>query len=269
MAQPPQQQPRPAEPEARTSPGDGPKPVPAAPALPVSVSGGASGGGQSVPPWEALPPEADEGLAPAGAEHEWAPEPLQQEAVAGRDTAAQSPSALRREAFAPSRDEAASVMQPVATSQQPQFQPQPSSHPLVEEPVSDPVAEQWVTTVAELNARGAVAALARELAMQSQGVHFEAGADAIHITLKLDRESLCGDSNRDRLAQALTQQLGKPVTLVLQRGPAVITPARREQQARVARQCQAEALIEGDALVRQLLASFPGAKLVPGSVRPL
>ena len=46
-------------------------------------------------------------------------------------------------------------------------------------------------------------------------------------------------------------------------------PAQRDQAAREARQHAAEALIEGDALVRGLLAQYPGARIVPGSVAPL
>jgi DNA polymerase-3 subunit gamma/tau len=93
--------------------------------------------------------------------------------------------------------------------------------------------------------------------------------EGIAWQLLVDRESLRSDTNRDRLAQAMSQHLGHDVALSLDKGAAFNTPAQRDQVARELRQQQAEQLIEGDALVQSLLAQYPGARIVPGSVRPI
>jgi DNA polymerase-3 subunit gamma/tau len=87
--------------------------------------------------------------------------------------------------------------------------------------------------------------------------------------LRVERESLCGDANRERLSQALAQHLACEVRIEIDKGVATNTPAQRDQVARELRQQEAERLIERDALVRQLLQSHPGARIVAGSVRPL
>ncbi len=137
----------------------------------------------------------------------------------------------------------------------------------------DPLSDRWAEVVGQMQSRGLIAALVRELAVQSQCVAQseeggeDGGCSIWH--LKVPRASLCGDMHKDRLTQALAQLLGREVVLVLEQGAAMNTPAQRDQAAREARQHAAEALIEGDALVRGLLSQHPGARIVPGSVQPL
>lgn len=133
----------------------------------------------------------------------------------------------------------------------------------------DPLSDRWAELVGQMQSRGLVAALVRELAVQSQCVAQteEGGRSVWH--LKVPRASLCGDMHKDRLTQALAQLLEREVSLILEQGAAMNTPAQRDQAAREARQHAAEALIEGDALVRGLLSQHPGARIVPGSVQPL
>jgi DNA polymerase-3 subunit gamma/tau len=117
-----------------------------------------------------------------------------------------------------------------------------------------------------------VTALVRELAMQAQCLAFEAAAAAggeARWVLRVERESLCTDANRDRLQAALATLVQGGAQVVLERGKAVNTPAQKDQAIREARQLAARHLIENDGLVRELLSQFPGAQLVAGSVRPM
>ena len=45
--------------------------------------------------------------------------------------------------------------------------------------------------------------------------------------------------------------------------------ARRDAAGRLRRQAEAEATIQGDPLVRELLAQFKTARIVPGSIKPI
>jgi DNA polymerase-3 subunit gamma/tau len=120
-----------------------------------------------------------------------------------------------------------------------------------------------------MQSRGLITALVRELAVQSQCVAQgnEQGVSVWH--LQVPRASLCGETHKDRLSQAMAEALGCDVRLVVAQGEASNTPAQRDLAAREAQQHAAQALIEGDALVRVLLAQHPGARIVPGSVSPI
>jgi DNA polymerase-3 subunit gamma/tau len=210
------------------------------------TSASSNGSGQSLAPWDALPPEAEAALM--------ADEPPAMEMSA--DEAARM--------SAPPDDELTPAVAKEATPREPRgvsIQLPPVG--------SDPVSDRWAELVAQLNAKGLIAALVRELAMQSQCTAQQEANGVSAWQLLVDRESLRTDSNRDRLAQAMSQHLGMEVSLVVDRGAAFNTPAQRDQVAREMRQQQAEQLIENDGLVQGLLAQYPGARIVPGSVRPL
>lgn len=133
----------------------------------------------------------------------------------------------------------------------------------------DPLSDRWAELVAQMQTQGLITALVRELAVQSQCVAQRQEGALSTWHLHVPRASLCGDMHKDRLTQALAQVLGCDVQLHVEQGTAVNTPAQRDLAAREARQHAAEALIEGDALVRALLAQYPGARIVPGSVAPI
>jgi DNA polymerase-3 subunit gamma/tau len=57
--------------------------------------------------------------------------------------------------------------------------------------------------------------------------------------------------------------------LVLEAAVPADSPARRDAAERARRQRQAEDEIHGDPLVRELMAQFKGARIVPGSIKPL
>ncbi len=217
------------------------------------------------PPWDDVPPEhlaapsdaGDEALMPAGniQTEAWESGPPPGfddgwgDGVVTAQPAPEAPSAVASNAAAGA---------PVMTL----------SRQLAELP-PDPLSDRWAELVAQMQTLGLITALVRELAVQSQCVAQRQEGALSLWHLQVPRASLCGDMHKDRLTQALAQVLGCEVQLHVEQGAAVNTPAQRDLAAREARQHAAEALIEGDALVRGLLAQYQGARIVPGSVAPI
>jgi len=121
----------------------------------------------------------------------------------------------------------------------------------------------WHGLVGELVAREAVVALVRELALQSQLV----ARDVDHWMLRVERESLNQPSSRERL-QAALKAAGHPVSLSVEVGTVTDSPARRNAAAAAAKLKAAEDLIRSDPFVQDMIRDF-GAKIVPGSIKPL
>ncbi len=127
------------------------------------------------------------------------------------------------------------------------------------------LADAWSQTVSQLVAAEAVAALTRELALQSE---LCSQADGLW-TLRVERESLCQPAAREKLQTALQTVLGQPgLRLAVEIGPVSDTPARRNAAAQVERQRAAEELIQNDPLVRDMIRDW-GAKIVPGSIKSI
>jgi DNA polymerase-3 subunit gamma/tau len=126
-----------------------------------------------------------------------------------------------------------------------------------------------VSVVGELVERGAVAALARELALQSQCIAIDTGCEPQCWTLRVDRELLRQNSQREKLEAALAECLGAAVQLVVEAGPVADSAARRDAAARVQAQARAEAIIRDDPIVLAMMQQFKTARIVPGSVRPV
>ena len=121
----------------------------------------------------------------------------------------------------------------------------------------------WQQTVQALVQAQAVNALARELALQSQLI----GRDDDQWILRVESESLNQAGSRDRLSQAL-QDAGFAVNLLVEVGRVSDSPARRNASASAERQQAAEHIIQSNPLVQSWMRDF-GAKIVPGSIRPL
>ena len=119
----------------------------------------------------------------------------------------------------------------------------------------------WAGVVQTLVDSEAVAALVRELALQSQLV----ARDAQHWLLRVERESLNQGNNRDRLQQAL-QAAGHDVQLSVEIGRVTDSPSKRLQAAAQQRQQEAERLIHSDPQVQALVSDF-GAKIL--SIKPV
>jgi len=121
----------------------------------------------------------------------------------------------------------------------------------------------WHATVQALIAREAITAMVRELALQAQLV----ARDTDQWLLRVERESLNQSGSRERLVGALAQA-GYPVQLVIEVGRVSDSPARRNAAAAIQRQLNAEKIVFDDPLVQTMMRDF-GAKIVPGSIKPL
>ena len=135
--------------------------------------------------------------------------------------------------------------------------------------VATPLGDRWAEIVAGLVRSGAVAALLRELAQQAGLERIDEAAQPPRWHLCVERDSLRSDALRDKLCQALAAALGGPLQLVLHAGVAADSPARRDAAERERRQRRAEDSIRNDPLVRDLMSQFKGARIVPGSIKPL
>ncbi|SCX67816.1 DNA polymerase III subunit gamma/tau [Variovorax sp. EL159] len=202
------------------------------------------------PPRPAPAPAAQSVLAPAGQRLSVVDEPLRQPAprsesaaeapakVVGVPIRVQPPPGARD---APRAEESRSTYTPIPTSEDGDF---------------------WYATVTQLVAAEAVAALARELALQSQLV----ARDTDQWMLRIERETLNQPSSREKLTAALNA-LGHDVKLVIEIGGVVDSPARRNKQAADERQRVAEEAIHNDPEVQALMRDFD-AKIVPGTLKP-
>ena len=134
--------------------------------------------------------------------------------------------------------------------------------------VPTPEGDVWHTAVQQLLAAEAIAALVRELALQSQLVARTSprnDGEPHDWLLRIERESLNQSGSREKLQLAL-ETLGHSVRLSIEIGPASDTPAKRIAAASAERQRMAQDIITQDAYVQQLMRDF-GAKIVPGSIK--
>lgn len=121
----------------------------------------------------------------------------------------------------------------------------------------------WHQLVEQLIASEAITAMVRVLALQSQLI----ARDADQWLLRLERESLNQPSTRERLTNAL-HAAGYPVQLAIEVGRVVDSPARRNAAASAEKQDAAQRIILGQPFVQAMMREY-GAKIVPGSIKPL
>ncbi len=145
-------------------------------------------------------------------------------------------------------------------------EPQPAVIPSVQ---TTPLGDRWQALTAQMIERELVAALVRELALQSQCVAVDDTAQPPRWQLRVERETLASANAQTRLAAALAEVLGHPVRLEVLVGATDDTPARREAAAKARRQQEAEAVILNDPYVQALMSEFSTARVVPGSIKPL
>jgi DNA polymerase III subunit gamma/tau len=134
--------------------------------------------------------------------------------------------------------------------------------------VPTPEGDVWHAAVQQLLTAEAIAALVRELALQSQLVARTSpnnDGEPHDWLLRIERESLSQSGSREKLQLAL-ETLGHSVRLSIEIGPASDTPAKRIAAATAERQRMAQDIITQDAYVQQLMRDF-GAKIVPGSIK--
>ena len=138
--------------------------------------------------------------------------------------------------------------------------------------LASPLGDHWAALVQGLIAAELIAALVRELALQSE---LQSQVDGIW-TLRVERQSLNNPGACDKLLQAIQSLLALPgaaatpalTQLVVDVGTVSDTSARRNTAAQTERQRQAEELIENDPFVQDMVRQW-GARVVPGSIRPL
>jgi DNA polymerase-3 subunit gamma/tau len=146
--------------------------------------------------------------------------------------------------------------------------PAPKAQPAPEPESADAAAmERWCVWISDLVQSQSVNALARELGLQAQCVSLDESAKRLQLWVRSD--SLANDALVAKLSDALQQHTGQRWTLQVRLGEVSDSLALRETRRRERRQAQAEALMRQDPLVLDLLAQFPGAQVVPGSVRPV
>jgi DNA polymerase III subunit gamma/tau len=160
--------------------------------------------------------------------------------------------------------DAAVVAMPVRQQAEPSAALEPQM-PTTEVPqiVATLEGEFWHKLVMEMSAAETINALVRELGLQSQLV----ARDTDTWLLRVERESLNSTTSRERLQKAL-ETAGYPVRLTVEVGRVQDSPAKRNAAAAAQRQAGAEAIILNDSYVQSLMRDF-GAKIVPGSIKPL
>ncbi|SFC36399.1 DNA polymerase-3 subunit gamma/tau [Polaromonas sp. OV174] len=142
--------------------------------------------------------------------------------------------------------------------------PQPAQVTATAAPAdASPLGDVWSQTVNQLVAAEAVAALTRELALQSE---LQSQEDGVWV-LRVELEALSQNAAREKLQLALQTALANStLKLVVELGAVKDTPARRNAAALAARQRAAEELIQNDPFVQEMMRDW-GARIVPGSIK--
>jgi DNA polymerase-3 subunit gamma/tau len=218
--------------------------------------------GSSLPPWE-LDEDSLLGEPMAGA-------PVRHVAAESRAaTYAQGPADRGGDArpVPPEADEPIALDRPVVRPTTTQTEAADAAAPAATD-AERACTDRWLGCVEQWLAGNALFGLVRELAWQAQCVGIDESAAPPTWTLRVERESLRQSSHRDRLQDALAELLGAPVRLAVVAGATSDSAARRDAAAKAAAQERAEAVIRNDPVVVELLARYPGAQIVPGSIRP-
>lgn len=127
---------------------------------------------------------------------------------------------------------------------------------------------QWAEQVARMQRDGLIAALVRELAMQSECLACERSDQRTRWRFRVERESLRVPALRDKLQAALSAADGALHEVEIEAGAAGDSPALREAAARARALRAAEQVIHADPVVQELMAQFKTARIVPGSIKP-
>lgn len=129
-----------------------------------------------------------------------------------------------------------------------------------------PEGDFWAEVVDGLLHRQTIAALARELALQSQLVARDEGVTPAHWLLRVESASLNQAGAVERLRSALADA-GYAIVLAIELGVVSDTPGRRIAAVKQRRLKEAEALLRADAGLAVAFQQF-GGTIVPGSLRP-
>ena len=210
---------------------------PPAPEPAKAVEAAAPDFGSSVPPWEDLPPEADE-IAPAGHAQS---EPLP--AVTSQAVRHAEPVAAGKAATEPAALAAAPSSPITALSASP----------------------DWHGLLGELGLSG----FSRELAQHCELVGTEGDVFKLRLSHAHRHLLQINRTGPEKLQDALSAHFGRPLRVVVEVGEiATETPAQRNQAEKAERHAAALASLEQDPFVRELIERFD-ATLEEASVKPL
>lgn len=130
-------------------------------------------------------------------------------------------------------------------------------------PVATGLAAEWLQVFGRLTLSGLTQSIAAHCQLM------ERSADAWLLRLDPGHSALHNENHRQRIERALADELGQPVALSIEVAiPTQETPAVAAARQRVARQQEAEASIQADPLVQQLMSEF-AAQICDDSIRPL
>ena len=145
--------------------------------------------------------------------------------------------------------------------------PMPTSMPTLQ-PTA--LGDQWAALIRPMVADASLSAMARELALQAELLAVQpADGGGRQWRLRVERETLRSAGLTAKLSAALQSALAEPVQLLVEAGVALDSISRRDGLAREQAQAAAEQTIQADPAVRELMAQFATARIVPGSIKPL
>ena len=199
------------------------------------------------------------------------PDPIER-AEAAINIIAEADSLVRPSATSPAQGVAPKTLQPVVLHAPDAVDEAALTMAEVAGAKDDPVAaletgrlgDFWSHTVNQLVALEAIAALARELALQAQLI---ACTDGVWH-LRVERESLSQNAAREKLQFAMQSVLtDENIKLIVEVGAITDSPARRNTAALAERQRAAETIVHNDPFVQDMIRDW-GARIVPGSIKP-
>ena len=122
----------------------------------------------------------------------------------------------------------------------------------------------WQSWMKALPVRG----LLQQLAFQTELQNWSEKGDAAKATVIVGMPQLASKENVLRLQEALSDYLGKSITILIETGKANHSIAAVEAKIKQEKQEGAEESIANDDFVKTIQAEF-GATVVPGSIRPI
>jgi len=122
----------------------------------------------------------------------------------------------------------------------------------------------WQSWMKALPVRG----LLQQLAFQTELQTWNEQGDSVKATVIVGMPQLASKENVSRLQEALSNYLGKSVTILIETGKANHSIAAVEAKIKQEKQEGAEESIANDDFVKTIQAEF-GATVVPGSIRPI
>ena len=182
----------------------------------------------------------------------------------GSGSTKSSPSNQTSRAGGSSISAAAKAAANVATQSVPQSSSQPTESPKASTVTYNSEDPDWQSWMKALPVRG----LLQQLAFQTELQNWNEQSDSVKATVIVGMPQLASKENVLRLQEALSNHLGKSVTILIETGKANHSIAAVEAKIKQEKQEGAEESIANDDFVKTIQAEF-GATVVPGSIRPI